>query len=248
MSTAFHQFGRDHLTNAWVSRFGRDPELHEIQLVQAVALGEGGYGQAAYKNAQTGETAVLNNWGATQCKHGPPCGDSCFEVTDRHADGSPYQWCYNRYATPSEGAAAYLGILQKIVDRSDAGFFGALSSASVDTFVRSMKEGGYFELALAKYQANVWKHVQSIASAMGEGLAVQKEEGSVVDADPFLRSLQSPPGDTEPSASPATFDPDAEVAKVNTKDLGDCYKREAYLKFNADGDPTNDISFYPEDD
>lgn len=237
MTVAFEQFGRAHLLDAWLALFGRAPELHEIQLVQAVAKGEGGYGQASYRNALTGESAVLNNWGATQCPHGPPCGADCFEVTDHHADGSPYQWCYHRFATPEEGAASYLRILKKIVDRSELGFAGALSTRSVDSFVRSMKQGGYFELRLDLYQANVWKHVQEIARALGEPLAVQKEEGSAIGESPFSTSSSGSPQATLPTASQnASEERDA------------CWKREAVRIFNSNGNPEDDVETYPEDD
>jgi len=190
-STDFHAFGRDHLISAWADLFGRAPELHERQIVQAVAVGEGGYGRASYKNQFTGETAVINNWGASQCGHGPPCGPNCFEVTDTHADGSKYNWCYHRFATPEEGARAYLKILKQIVDRK-SDFFEALASRSTDVFVAAMKAGGYFELALTKYQDNVWSNVQKIASTLGEPLSVSRE-GSASGDDPFLPLLSLPP-------------------------------------------------------
>lgn len=175
-------FGREHLSAAWLGVFGETPALHELQLVQGVARLESGYGRGQYRNKVTGEVAVLNNWGATQCGHGPPCGSNCFEVTDTHADGSPYNWCYHRFSTPEEGASHYLKTISRIVARSQLGWNGALASRSSDTFVRSMKEGGYFELALEKYQERVWNSINAIAQSLGEEVAVVREEG-VVPAD-----------------------------------------------------------------
>lgn len=201
MSFQFHAFGREKLTNAWIELFGEAPQLHEIQIVQAVALGEGGYGQAKYKNQVTGETAVINNWGATQCGHGPPCGPNCFEVTDHHADGSAFNWCYHRFATPEEGARSYLKIL--LLNRP--GVRATLPQASTDAFVRAMKESRYFELRLDKYQDNVWNNVNKIATELGEPLAVHREEGGAVLAEsPLPKCSSERPPDTARSGSQST--------------------------------------------
>ncbi len=182
-------FGREHLSAAWGNVFGDSPAPWQIQTVQAVARLESGYGRGVYRNLQTGETAVLNNWGAVQCKHGTPCdGVSCWEATDTHGpewqakhpgEDPHYQWCYRRFSTPAEGASDFLATIRRIVDRSSLGFFGALATRSTDAFVRSMREGGYFEARLEKYQEGVWTGVQKIASNLGEDLAVTKEEGSL---------------------------------------------------------------------
>ncbi len=204
----FHEFGRRHLIAAWRDVFGRDPELHERQIVQAVAVGEGGYGRAPYKNRITGETAVINNWGASQCGHGPPCGAGCFEVTDHHADGTPYNWCYHSFPTPEEGARKYLKVLKQIVDRR-SDFFAALASRSTDVFVQGMKDGGYFELGLAKYQSNVWSNVQKLASALGEPLVVTKE-GSAIGDSPFSTQPSRPSLATGASALPSAIEKDGD--------------------------------------
>ena len=216
---ASDSFGRQHLSAAWESVFGRPPELWEIQPVQAVARLESGYGRGSYKNAVTGESAVINNWGATQCNHGPPCGDSCFEVTDHHADGSAYNWCYNRYDTPAQGAAAFLRIIKRIVDKK-VGWDAALGARSTDTFVAAMKSGGYFEAPLQKYQDKVWNLAQDIASTLGEQMAVGKgfspfspSEGAGPDGRPLSPSSPASPcsgtrstaGDGDPMNDPDTY-------------------------------------------
>lgn len=222
-------FGREHLLAAWESRFGRSPELHEVQVVQAVARLESGYGRGTYKNRVTGESAVLNNWGATQCGHGPPCGPNCFEVTDTHADGTPYNWCYHRFDTPAEGARHWLGILQNIVNRSSLGWEGALATRSSDAFVRCMKEGRYFEAKLEKYQDGVWSGIEKIATSLGEQIAVTKEEGSGIFSD-------SGPGG---SADSRPFSPDSQAS--------DCSRGPSASGPSTvgDGNPFNDPDDYP---
>jgi len=70
-----------------------DPVLE--QAFQAQGWLESGYGSGRARN----------NWGSVQAGHGPPCQPGSVELTDHHKDGSPYQWCYRAYDTPTVGAA-----------------------------------------------------------------------------------------------------------------------------------------------
>jgi len=165
-------FGRQALSEAWHQVFGEFPSLAEIQLAQAVARGESNYGQASFKNLQTGESQVINNWGAVQSGR-PPCGPDGFEATDHHADGSPYQACFRRYATAAEGAAHFLKVLclQHGRDSAPTDVREALASGNVDAVAHRMHESGYFELAEEKYANAIWRNVQAIAQNLGEPLA-----------------------------------------------------------------------------
>jgi hypothetical protein len=167
-----HEQAREELTNAWINEFGEAPELASVQIVQAVALGEGGYGRASYKNAITGESAVINNWGAI---HGSTPGTGDYWVgTDTHADGKVYETKFRRYPTPQDGANDYVHTL--LVHPCGPETLNALSRRSTDAFVEAMKQKGYFELGLEKYQAAVWKRVNQIAAAIGEPVLVTRED------------------------------------------------------------------------
>ncbi len=92
-----HSDAQNVIIEAFSSLFGHPPTLNERIFAGSVALGESGYGQGQYENKLTGEKKVLNNWGAVQCGHGPPCGAGCWEATDFHVKNgvrTPYQWCY----------------------------------------------------------------------------------------------------------------------------------------------------------
>lgn len=98
------QLGRDALREAWQGVTGEVPNLATLQIAQANAHLESGYGLSAYTNKQTGETRVLNNWGAVQAGP-PPCGPGKFEATDTDNNGQPYQRCFRAYDTSAAGAA-----------------------------------------------------------------------------------------------------------------------------------------------
>lgn len=115
------KFGRDALLEAWntilqeaassqyaeVRALATPPNLSELQIAGAMAQLESHYGKSPYTNKETGETAVLNNWGAVQAGK-PPCNPATsFEVTDTGAQGK-YNFCYKRYATPADGALDFL--------------------------------------------------------------------------------------------------------------------------------------------
>lgn len=193
------QFGRQALAEAWHEVFGDFPSLAEIQLAQAVARGESNYGQAAFKNLQTGETAVINNWGAVQSGK-VPCGPEGFEATDHHADGSPYQVCFRRYATAAEGAAHFLRVL--CLQKGREAVRPALASGNVDAVAFRMHDSRYFELAPEKYANAIWSNVQAIARNLGEPLAAFRGDpgGSASDPLPTFSLPEEP--HTAPSGSP----------------------------------------------
>ncbi len=196
------QFGRQALSEAWNQVFGDFPTLAEIQLVQAVARGESNYGQAPFRNLQTGESAVLNNWGAIQSGR-VPCGPDGFEATDHHADGTPYQVCFRRYPSAAAGAAHFLKVL--LVDRPSVR--EAIATGSVDATAEHMHATHYFELAAEKYADAIWNNANAIARNLGEPLAVHRGGGL---GDP-LRTCSSagrPP--TEPS-SPSNSPEDEDI-------------------------------------
>lgn len=148
------------LLEAFAAR-GIAPGLTEIQAVQAVARGESNYGAARGHN----------NWGSIQCKHGPPCVEGeCFELTDHHGDGTPYQWCYRSWPTPLAGAAAFVA---NLYGRKDVP--AALRSGSAAAVAGAMAASGYFELGVGQYATGIAFNAKAIAKALGEPLAVTIE-------------------------------------------------------------------------
>lgn len=168
---------------------GRSPAWY--QAVQAVALGEGGYGNG-WKNADVAEGGVTysnrgegsNNWGAIQCGHsttpGGDCGAGCFPNIDHHADGTPYQGCFKVYATPEEGAAGFVYVMtdngpgvhnrasvEAALEATDAN--GAVSA---DAIAQAMHDTGYFEASVDSYAQGIARHAAQIAQALGEPLVV----------------------------------------------------------------------------
>lgn len=139
------QFGRDALLAAWpkildeaaqsqyaeVRALGAEgmPNLAELQIAGAMADLESGYGKGSYTNKLTGETKVLNNWGALQAGK-PPCDpNKSFEVTDTGPDGE-YQHCYALYPTPTAGA---LALLRQLTIRRPASW-AHMKTGDIDAF------------------------------------------------------------------------------------------------------------------
>lgn len=113
-----HAIAQDIIAQAFASVIGRPPTKNERLFAGAIALGESGYGEGVYKNKQTGEAKVLNNWGAVQCKQGPPCPEGCWEATDYNVKNgvhTPFQWCYqdNSNLSRVDAAAKFLSTLYK---------------------------------------------------------------------------------------------------------------------------------------
>lgn len=157
---------REILIPAFRDVIGREGTTNELQIAQGVSRGESYYGQAAYKNLETGERiAGTNNWTAQQCgSMKPPCVDPCFEATDTRANGTKYQACFRRFATPEEGAVGFLRVLYK--DRPAV--LAAASAGDVDLVAERMRASKYFELPLERYQGALNTNVDKVAKALGE--------------------------------------------------------------------------------
>lgn len=207
MSVASDLFGREVLMRVWPLVFEEMPTPVELQIVQAVSKGEGGYGLATYRLLQVepgpgygsviGESQQTNNWGASQ--HGSPvngaCGPDAFMATDsspnRVTEDNPkgyYYACFRRFATPDLGCEAYLKILlsgSKAHPRQavrEAAFTG-----SADEVARAMYESHYFEGfgatpedRIRHYADAIEKNAATIAKNLGEPMMVVRGERSVL--------------------------------------------------------------------
>jgi hypothetical protein len=181
------QFGRSMLLKMWPQILGDDPALPELQLVQAKARQESNYGLASYRGPEG--SAVLLNWGAVQASHGPPCGADSFLVTDTHTDGTPFNFCYKRYASHEEGCADFLRIL--LIKRPSV--LAAARSGSVQDFAQAVFDTRYSELRVEKQVESYWKNVNAIARSLGEPVAVHLESGGGGDGGDGLGPFSSDP-------------------------------------------------------
>lgn len=155
---------RDVLLSIWHGVTKEDPALPELQIVQAIGRFEGGYGAP---NSPPGWPA--NNWGAVQCRHGPPCVEGeCSEIGDTHADGSSYRYCYRIYPTPEAGAAHLVRLLT--VDRPNV--LLEAKKGSAQGVAEAMRKTGYFEAPADKYAKAIYSNAKTIAANMGEQLMV----------------------------------------------------------------------------
>lgn len=170
-----HAQAREILAGEFKTLFGRAGTVPELQIAQAVSIGEGYYGQGVYKNRLTGETAVLNNWGAVQCRVRPPCPADCWEATDTHTDHTPYQACFRRYPTPGAGAAGFLVTLYK----SRPGVLAAASRGDVDGVAREMRASKYYEAPLSTYTETLNANVDTVARALGEQRSAGGSAGGI---------------------------------------------------------------------
>jgi len=171
-----------------VNRFPRrSPAWY--QGTQAVAYGEGGYGNGwtnavvdgkgkpwvdasqgpQFQNACAGS----NNWGADQTKASDP--NSCPNL-DHHSNGAPYQGHFKTYPTPEDGAADFIFVLTDngpgahnraavaaVLDAPDSN-----GNLSADAIAEAMHTTGYFELRTDLYAQGIAKRAATIAKALGE--------------------------------------------------------------------------------
>jgi hypothetical protein len=137
---------------------GIAPNLHATQAVQAIGRFEGNYGYAF---------GGANNWGAVQCTSPPPCPPTCVELTDTHADGTKYQWCYRRYPTPVDGAA---DLVRELYRRD--GVPEALALGDARLIAERMRAAGYFEAPAERYAKTIAGNAETIARNIGEPLVV----------------------------------------------------------------------------
>ncbi len=148
---------------------GITPTLPELQVAQAIARFEGGYG-GGWKDAGVGS----NNWGAVQCGHTAPCGPGCFEYGDTHADGTGYRGCFRIYETPAKGAADFLRELYR-----REGVPEAMRAGDATRVAQRMRETGYFEAPAARYALAIENNAKDLAAQLGEPLKVRRGGGLV---------------------------------------------------------------------
>ncbi len=111
-----HASAQAELSTAFQAVFGRPPTKNERLFAGAIAFGESGYARARFTNKLTGESKVLNNWGAIQCPSATrPCPPGSFEVSDFEVkeDGShvPFNQCYCDDATRELAAERFIRTL-----------------------------------------------------------------------------------------------------------------------------------------
>ena len=150
---------------------------------------EGNYG-LAFGNA--------NNWGAIQCSSPPPCPPTCVELTDTHADGSTYQWCYRRYPTSVDGAA---DLVRELYRRD--GVPEALASGDAARIANRMRASRYFEAPEARYAKAIATNATTIATNLGEPLVVAI--GGVPTPAPPPGAPPAPPGTRTSTLGPAVI-------------------------------------------
>lgn len=185
--TATDQWARDVVLEAWALEHpGTEPTLGEAQTIQAVGRFEGSYGLATRPAAWVGS----NNWGAVQCGHGAPCGDSCFETRDTHADGSEYHWCYKRYPSAVDGARDVV----RLLTTKRPTVWDAMRAGDADGVAGQMRATGYHETAVPTYAERIAHNAHELADALGEEWVVR-------------RAVDAPLGPDEPAFIPALVEP-----------------------------------------
>ena len=147
-----HSEARATLVEAFGAR-GIAPSAHALQAVQAIANLESFYG------------ASRNNWGSIQCRNAiPPCPPECSELTDKHANGEPYQACYRVYSTPLDGASDLVRLLY-----SRPLIRAALESEkSAGELAQAMRKSGYFEAPADRYASGIRERAKIVAYDLRE--------------------------------------------------------------------------------
>jgi hypothetical protein len=151
-----HTEGRSVLLAAWPLVTSEAPTRPELQIAAAVAVLETSYG-----TSWTGDGAGSNNWGAIKCVSvpRPPCEPDCFASLDRGGE-----WCFRRYASPAEGAAAV--VRQLTVRRPTV--WAAMRAGDVRRVALEMSRTGYFEADARAYGEALVALVRGIAAELGE--------------------------------------------------------------------------------
>lgn len=172
---------REYLVEAFPEVVGRPGTLSELQIAQAVSAGESNYGQASYRNRETGESlSATNNWGGLQCGASrPPCPDTCFEATDTHEDGEPYQACFRFFDTPELGVRAFLRELY--IKRP--GVLKAASRGDIKGVSTEMRRTKYFELPLNRHIEALTTNTKLVSNSLKEpwvGDIEVSEGGSII--------------------------------------------------------------------
>lgn len=215
-----HTDAQVELAQAFQEVYGREPTVNERLFAGAIAFGESDYSRAKYTNKLTGESKVLNNFGAIQCSHGPPCGANCFEVSDYDVlpDGThkPFNWCYRD--DPSREIAAKVFIETLYQKRPQ--LLAAATSYPSDAYQQLMKLTGVnkvydpaplydkkgTKVPLSDYLHIAWfSHVmrdsgyfglelaQHIGSQIRYHMVIGKETGEYVDGGSPTATPKAPP-------------------------------------------------------
>ena len=129
------------------------PSAHALQAVQAIAHLESFYG------------ASRNNWGSIQCRNAiPPCPPECSELTDKDANGDPYQACYRVYPSPLDGASDLVRLLySRPLIR--AALEGEKSAGEI---AQAMRQSGYFEAPVDRYAFGIRERAKIVAYDLRE--------------------------------------------------------------------------------
>lgn len=154
------------LRRAWPAGQG-EPSRESLYSVLAVSGLESSYG--------VGFGSGINNWGAIQCSHGPPCGDTCIEWGDSHSDGTSYRWCYRRYPTAEDGARDLASLLIRRVG------VGILSAGNSRTLAEAMYKARYYEGIGPDPEARISRYaaaLQGCFNQIGEALGAPASGGS----------------------------------------------------------------------
>lgn len=150
--------------------FGRDPSRREAQWAQAVFLGESHYGDACYRNLETGEKICNTfNMGALQCGARPPCPSGCFEATDHRGPeqgGTPYQACFRLFPDAASGYAE--SIKAVYVNRKRENVRLLALTGDIAATSAALRASGYFELSLNVYIRGKRRDLEVIAKALKE--------------------------------------------------------------------------------
>lgn len=134
-----HADAQKELAAAFDQVFGRSPTKNERLFAGAIALGESSYSRAKYTNKLTGESKVLNNFGAIQCPSNVrPCPAGSFEVSDYEVlpDGThkPFNQCYCDDATREAAAIRFI----KTLYQKRPALLEAASVVPADAFAQLM--------------------------------------------------------------------------------------------------------------
>lgn len=182
-----HVRGRKAIAAAWPIVTGAEATLPELQIAGAQAQLESAYGHAPYKNKVTGELRVINNWGAQQCGHGPPCGADCFEVSDTHEDGTQYNYCYAVFPQTPDGDAQAAEFYVKAITLRRPSSWEHMKRGDIDAWTMQMRSrdlqtgvGVYFEEKFESRAHGIEQRVLEIAGDLGEPVTARRG-GPVVD-------------------------------------------------------------------
>lgn len=186
LSLEKEQAARQAIEDAFASDFPdieTTPEL--VQFIHALASHEGGegYGWKDHETSQGHQTHMegSNNWGAIQCKCKPEDGVCCegcglWEDSRPTANGQQkYEWCFQRYETPKDGAAA---IIRIFVDHMPL-VTAVWKTGDLDKIAWAMRESRYYEgfttdhrEAAIQYSGALMKNAQGVSSVLGEDSAL----------------------------------------------------------------------------